>query len=170
MFCPSCGSENTGLPYCNRCGANLGPLTAPAPAVQVSVTKPTLIIAATLAVFTLGGFGALIGGAIGLAQVLHGNDAPMAIIFFGMITILTVDIFLVRLLSKLINASLSSTAQQQAPRIANSTLPPAQLQQSTSARLQAAPSVTENTTRFFEPVYRTPSETDELASVSEVQK
>ena len=113
MFCPSCGSENTGLPYCNRCGANLSSLTASAPAVQVSVTKPILIIAATLAVFTLGGFGALIGGALGLAQVLHTSDAPFAIIFIGMIVILTVDIFLVRQLSKLINASLSSGPLQQ---------------------------------------------------------
>ena len=81
----------------------------------------------------------------------------MAIIIFGMLTILIVDIFLVRLLSKLINSALSSGAQ---PQIAPTpTVMPAQFQNpTTTARLQGVPSVTENTTRFFEP-YRAPEET-----------
>jgi hypothetical protein len=62
------------------------------------------------------------------------------------------------LLSKLINAALSSSAQ---PRV-GTTVPagmPAQFQNpTTTARLQGMPSVTENTTRFFEP-YRAPEET-----------
>ena len=65
MFCPSCGTEYAiGLPYCNRCGANLGGMVAPQtePAV-INVTKPTLIISVTLAVLTLGGFAGLIEGA-----------------------------------------------------------------------------------------------------------
>jgi hypothetical protein len=166
MFCPSCGSENTiGLPYCNRCGANLSALATQPQTVQVNLTKPTVIIAFLLAVFTLGGFGALIGGALSLAPVLHGNDPLMAVIFFGMIIILTVDIFLVRQLSKLIGASLSSTPVPQQPQRNVANRGSAQLQQPVDARLRAAPSVTENTTRFFEPACRTAPETDELASV-----
>jgi hypothetical protein len=163
MFCPSCGTEYTiELKYCNRCGANLNLNLAPQavePQVVVNVTKPTLIIGGLLLIVTLGGFGGLVRGAIRLAEILHGNDSFMAIIMFGMLIILIVDIFLVRLLSKLINAALSSNAQ---PRL-GATMPgagmPAQFQNpTTTARLQGMPSVTENTTRFFDP-YRAPDET-----------
>ncbi len=171
MFCPSCGSENTiGLPYCNRCGANLGALTAQPEIIQVNVTKPALIIGTLLAVLTLGGFVALIAGALSLAQVLHANDPPIAVIFFGMIIILTVDIFLVRQLSKLITASLSSNAP--APKQGNAlpNRPPVQLQPPLTARLQQATSVTENTTRFFEPSYGAPSETESRSSTQDIER
>jgi hypothetical protein len=160
MFCPSCGTEYTiELKYCNRCGANLSSSVVPQPEpVVVNVTKPTLILGMVMLMVTLGGFGGLVGGAISLAQILHGNDSFMAIIMFGMLIILIVDIFLVRLLSKLINAALPSKTQ---PRAIYPPIPagmPAQFQPPTStARLQAAPSVTENTTRFFEP-YSAPTE------------
>jgi hypothetical protein len=73
-----------------------------------------------------------------------------------MLSILTIDIFLVRLLSKIITAGLSSKSLVQPKRArmpANSTMTP--LPQPQTARLDAAPSVTEGTTRFFEP-YRAP--------------
>lgn len=161
MFCPSCGTEYAiELKYCNRCGANLNPNFASQSVqpVQVNVTKPTLIIGLLILLVTLGGFGGLVGGAIGLAQILHGNDAFMAIILFGMLTILIVDIFLVRLLSKLINAALSSNAQPQLGPAMPAGMPVQFQNPTTTARLQSMPSVTENTTRFFEP-YRAPEET-----------
>lgn len=160
MFCPSCGTEYAiELKYCNRCGANLSTNSFPQPVepVIVSVTKPTLIIGVLLLLVTLGGFFGLVGGAISLAQILHGNDSFMAIIIFGMLTILVIDIFLVRLLNKLINAALSSNVP---PRLGSPGAPnglPAQFQNpTTTARLQSMPSVTENTTRFFD---RAPGET-----------
>ena len=162
MFCPTCGTEYTiELKYCNRCGANLNPNFAPqAPPVVVSVTKPILIIGSLVLLITLGGFGGLLGAVTGLAPLLHGNDPIIAIIFMGMLTIMLVDIFLVRLLSKLINASLTSTPAQ--PQLGQPPMPasiPPQFQNATTtARLQSMPSVTENTTRFFEP-YRAPEET-----------
>lgn len=171
MFCPSCGNENTGLAYCNRCGANLTALTTTGQPVQVNLTKPALIVSAAITVFTLGGFGALIGGALTLATVVHGNDPLIAVIFFGMIIILAVDIFLVRQLSKIISASLSSTQQPRLPQpnpIVNR--PSVQLAPQTGPRLQGAASVTENTTRFFDPSYPAVSETDELANAPEGKK
>jgi hypothetical protein len=171
MFCPSCGSENTGLPYCNRCGANLSALTTPTQVLQVNLTKPAVILTAALVVFTLGGFGALISGALALAQILRGNDSFMAVIFFGMIVILTVDVFLARQLSKIISASLSSSNQPKTVRTDNVNRLPPQVQHPIGARLSAA-SVTENTTRFFEaaPAYRAPSQTDELGQATDVRK
>jgi len=172
MFCPSCGIEYTiELKYCNRCGANLSAaIEAQTEPVVVNLTKPALIFGATLAILTLGGFGTLIGGALSLAPVLRGNDPLIALIFLGMIIILTVDIFLVRQLSRLINAALSSTSQpksKQPKALANA--PAVQLQQPLTARLQQAPSVTENTTRFFEPVYRAPSETEARTSKQDIK-
>ena len=155
MYCPSCGAEYTiELKYCNRCGANLdtGMSTRPEP-VLVSVTKPVLIIGTTLVLLTLGGFAGLVAGAVGLAQVVHGNDPLMAMILFGILTIMIVDIFLVRLLTKIINTSLSANTQPQPRRpsaLANS--PMTQFPQTPAARLmQGVPSVTEGTTKFFEP-------------------
>jgi hypothetical protein len=161
MFCPSCGTEYAiELKYCNRCGANLNPNFVPqVPPVIVSVTKPILIIGSLVLLITLGGFGGLLGAVTGMAPLLHGNDPIIAIIFMGMLTIMLVDIFLVRLLSKLINASLSSHVQ---PQLGQPQMPagvPLQFQNATTtARLQSMPSVTENTTRFFEP-YRASEET-----------
>ena len=159
MFCPSCGAEYTiELNYCNRCGANLSaPVLAQTGAVSVSLTKPILIIGATLLFLTLGGFAGLISGAIELTRSVGGGDLSMAIIFFGMLTVLTVDIFLVRQLSKLITAALSANRLLPAKR------PPAPIQKEplfprpATARLEPAPSVTENTTRFFEGSYSTPT-------------
>ena len=161
MFCPSCGTEYAiELKYCNRCGANLNTNFAPqgAQPVIVNVTKPTLIIGVLLLLVTLGGFGGLVGGAISLAQILHGNDSFMMIILFGMLTILILDIFLVRLLSKLINTALTSNAQPQLGTQMQTGMPAQFQNPTTTARLQGVPSVTENTTRFFEP-YRAPEET-----------
>lgn len=164
MFCPSCGAEYTiGLPYCNRCGANLNAaLTVQPEPVLVNLTRPTLIIGTAITLLTLGGFGLLIGGAIELAHnVQMGSDAIIVMIALGMITILSTDIFLGRQLSKLISASLSSGAQPKSrlqPPLASA--PPAQLQQRVPAHVQGAPSVTENTTRFLEPEYREPSVDD----------
>jgi hypothetical protein len=175
MFCPSCGTEDTiGLPYCNRCGANLGGMVVPQTEPPViSVTKPTLIISLTLAVLTLGGFAGLVEGARALSLNLRGgnNDPLIALIVMGMITILTVDVFLVRQLSRVITAALSSTVQPQSKRPNAIAAPHApQLQRPNTARLEPAPSVTENTTRFFEPVYRAPAEAKEPANREELEK
>jgi len=149
MFCPSCGIEYTvGLNYCNRCGANLSlTLGTNAEVAPLNVTKPALIIGATLLILTLGGFAGLITGAIEMARAVGGGDLSMALVFLGMVTILIVDVSLVRQLSKLINASISSHNLPQ-PRKAPSLFQ--KFSRPSTWRLEPAPSVTENTTRFFE--------------------
>jgi len=155
MYCPSCGAEYTiELKYCNRCGANLDTgLATQSQIVPVSVTKPAIVLGAIITMVTLGGFGMLMSAAIELARTARLDpDSITAIIIVGMLTILTTDIFLVRLLSRIINASLSSgsfTQPRQSKKIANPSV--VQLPQPPTARLQGVPSVTEGTTRFFEP-------------------
>ena len=173
MYCPSCGTEYAiELKYCNRCGANLNAaLAAQSEPVVVNLTKPTLIIGAVMTLLTLGGFGMVIGGAVELARnVQLGSDPVIAMVVMGMLTILTADIFLVRQLSKLINASLTSGAQAQ-PRRSNVLASPsvAQLPQPAAPRLQGVPSVTENTTRFFES-YRAPSEGEDRTTAEKLER
>ncbi len=173
MFCPSCGTEYTiELKYCNRCGANLGTNLAPPQSVEpvvVNLTKPTLIIGGLLLLITLGGFGGLVGGTMSLATILRGNDSFMMIILFGMLTILIVDIFLVRLLSKLISAALSPVSPQRIVQPTMTGATPQQFQSPTPTnRLQSMPSVTENTTRFFEP-YNAPAQTANPIPVKKIE-
>ena len=172
MYCPSCGAEYTiELKYCNRCGANLGAEPGQQPqSAPVSVAKPALAIGAIMTFLTLAGFGMLMGGAIELSRnVRIDPDSIVAMVVVGMLTILTVDIFLVRQLSKIISASLSSRTQTQPSRpraLANHSMVP--LPQPSTARLQGVPSVTEGTTRFFEP-YRTPSEAEDRGTAEKLE-
>jgi len=163
MFCPSCGTAYTiELKYCNRCGANLSASPEEQPqTTPVNLTRPALIIGAIMTILTIMGFGMVITGAIELGRNARIDpDSVMAVVIVGMLTILTMDIFLVRLLSKIISASLSSNAQVRPRRtnvIANpSTIP---LPQPSTSRLEGVPSVTEGTTRFFES-YRSPAEVE----------
>jgi hypothetical protein len=164
MFCPSCGIEySVELNYCNRCGANLNTaLGEPTQLlIPLSPTKPAIVIGTIMTVLTLGGFGCLVGGAIGLAQNHVTGDPLGMMVVFGMITILVTDILLARQLSRLITASLSAGKLQAPKRSAAPALNSASISQFPSpmtARLESAPSVTEHTTHFLEPAYREPRE------------
>ena len=157
MFCPSCGVEYTiELKYCNRCGANLTESMIEQPAVSLDVTKAVAAVGTTMAVVTLGGFIALILGAIKLAEKTNfGSDAIMFAVLLGTVMILTADIFLGVQLSRLIKAAL--TPQNLRRGIKQSSLSP-ELPRPTTARLSPGSSVTENTTRFLEETYRPPAE------------
>jgi hypothetical protein len=149
MFCPSCGTESPiELNYCNRCGANLSAVVASAPSAPVNVTKPILIIGLVMLFITLAGFAGVFSTAIDLSTRTGSKDVPMAVIFFGMLGIVIIDALLFSLLWKLINAALSSAKAITNKQQGSYQQP--QFVQPTTARLQPAPSVTENTTRFFE--------------------
>jgi len=152
MYCPSCGTESTGLKYCNRCGANLAALTGPVELAPINLTKPILIIGAVVLILTLGGFVGIISGTIEMAQSGAGGVSP-AIPIFGMPTLLTIDILLIRQLSKLISAALS-TERRQMPLAQQRLYADSRLSRPSTARLESAPSVTENTTRFLDGAYR----------------
>ena len=154
MFCPSCGTESTGLKYCNRCGANLSALMHPE-VIQVSLTRPATLIGIIMTFLTLGGFALLIAGARTLAPVVQGEDPVVAMIFMGMVIILIVDIFLARQLTKLINASIGGSTKATPSQVAPPVTAP-QLPRPDTAPFLQAPSVTENTTRFLEGDYRAP--------------
>ena len=173
MFCPSCGTEYAiELKYCNRCGANLSSdLGIEQPAAPVSVVKPALVLGAVMTIITILGFGILIAGASELSRNARIDpESVTAIVIVGMLTILTLDIFLVRQISKIISASLSSgtqTRQRRPKALTNSA--PVPLPQPPTGRLQGVSSVTEGTTRFFEP-YRAPAESPERTSAEKLDR
>lgn len=153
MYCSSCGTESTqGLNYCNRCGATLNTQALIRP--SFSVTKPTLILGGLTALISLFGFIALIEGASELARKGFEHGQVMSMLYSGMFIIFIVDVLLLRLMSRIINASLQAgrnTPGKQIKEMAE----PAQTQRKLQApTLEPVPSVTENTTRTFEPVYR----------------
>jgi Na+-transporting methylmalonyl-CoA/oxaloacetate decarboxylase gamma subunit len=140
------------LNYCNRCGATLS--TQPVVVPSFSITKPTLILGLLVAFITLVGFAALVGGAGELARKGFDHDQGMVLLFMGMTTILAVDILLLRQLSRIITASLQAGTPPpvKQPREISE---PVQTQRKLNApTLEPVASVTENTTRTFEPVYR----------------
>ena len=153
MYCPSCGAESAlELNYCNRCGANMASSIAPVrEIVPISLTKPAVAIGLTTLLLTLGGFGVLLVGAINLAIVLKNSDPIIAFMMFGMITIMVSDIMLIRLLSRIIRASLDTKPIAQLPKPAVKEVP-----RQLGPRLEPVPSVTEHTTRTFTPAFKEP--------------
>jgi hypothetical protein len=166
MFCPSCGTEYTiGLPYCNRCGANLGgSVTETTETASFNMTNAIATVGTTIMVLTLGGFISLIVGASKLADRPAMGSQPIGVLLtFGIITILVVDIFLARQLSRLIDAGISGKKSPKRTKATAAAMP--ELARPITSPLPPQLSVTENTTRFLEPEYRAPSQSKEQTPV-----
>lgn len=156
MYCQVCGSEMAAeLNYCNRCGAiNPTALMTMSEPKQISLLKPTISIGVVLIALTLGGLGMLIAGAEELARGAGFRTDPIiALIVFGMIMILIIDVMLVRLLSRIINHMLESPAKPLKPaklQPSKNLAGPDTQRQLGSAQPNYIGSVTENTTRTLE--------------------
>jgi len=155
MYCSSCGAESTlELNYCNRCGANMSQVIAPQQQiVPMSLTKPVVAIGLTTLILTLGGFAVLGIAAFNLGQVFRTPDPLIAMMIFGMITIAISDIMLLRLLSRIVRTALEGRPVAHLPKAAAREVP-----KQLSPRLEPVPSVTENTTRTFTPLFRESSD------------
>jgi hypothetical protein len=154
MYCPNCGAESTfGLNYCKRCGGNLSD-TPPPPAAK-NVLGALILAAATLGI-VLGGLGIVFSEALsligpqppGFTPPVH--DAVVVagmMVIFGSTAIGLVSLMLIKLFSRMMG--LSSAADKH-PRPARTFVPEQRVPQ-----IQAEPisvqSVTEHTTRNFEP-------------------
>ncbi len=162
MYCQSCGNEiSVELKYCNRCGANLTvPEAYPMlPAKPVRLGLPTIVLGLTVTI----GLAIIFSNATELAQ-MHLHPAAIAwMTIFGLAALFGCTALILRLLLKVlamnretyqpqlqlrppvhVPAQMSAPRQQFQPRV-ESRLEP---------RLEPLPSVTENTTRTFSPVYR----------------
>jgi Na+-transporting methylmalonyl-CoA/oxaloacetate decarboxylase gamma subunit len=154
MYCPSCGTELVQeMSYCNRCGANLKPVLNQAGVPSTRLVGATWAISVAVAAITLGGF-AMVFTLI-MALVSRGvrfTEAGMALIFAALMIILAIDWLLIRQLSRVIGKSQSSGDTDEKASKGNLTEKP--VAQLGAPRDAPVSSVTENTTRAFEPVYR----------------
>jgi hypothetical protein len=149
MYCPSCGTEVTlGLNYCNRCGANLSQAsTLPEPPVRyVNLTGPTIAIALMVVI----GMGIIFASVSDLAR----NDFhPVALTWMvvaGLAMLAGVAALVIRQWSHL--AGITKPQEKSLPRkkTADKEFAPEQLP---PLRSEPVASVTEHTTRTFEPAY-----------------
>ena len=157
MYCPNCAAPYShGLRYCKQCGTNLidkpqtSSLAPPAP----KITGAAWALALATVAIVLGGLGIITSNAFDLmrtfpGEVRTGNPTPVAIVMlvFGSLTVFGVVFMLMRLFTHLIaTRHQHDTAATPASRTITAA-PPVQL----PAPPSAISSVTEHTTRNFEP-------------------
>jgi hypothetical protein len=149
MFCSACGYENKQeVNFCKRCGANL----TPAPVKTASTGMVGLFLAA-IALITVIGF---IGPMVMVAELSHKgmDEEPLVGLAFFFLTATTIiDWLLLRLLTRLLGFSKQKTQQKPAmlvpqPKYVTAEQPYPQLPEAH----MSMPSVTEHTTRNFEPI------------------
>lgn len=150
MYCPSCGTEVTlGLNYCNRCGANLSQSTnlPEQPVRHVNLTGPTIAIALMVTI----GLGIIFASVSDLAR----NDFhPVALtwmVIAGLGMIVGVAALVIRQWSNL--AGVVKPKEQSLPHKKSAGKEPVIPAQLPPLRSEPVPSVTEHTTRTFEPAY-----------------
>lgn len=150
MYCPSCGTEVTReLNYCNRCGANLS-LTANVSEQPVRIVSTSGPIWA-MAMMVVFGLGIMFASITDLAR-RDVHPAALTGIVLGVIALLfgVVSLFLKYW------SSMNGGAQPvERPVKRNKGIASEQRQaQLPPSRMEPVPSVTENTTRTFDPIER----------------
>lgn len=158
MYCANCGAESTfGLNYCKRCGGNLSDTPQPAGPPSKNIVAALILAAATVGI-VLGGLGIVFSEALSLIGPQPAGSAPPVhdavvvagmMVLFGSATIGLVSLMLIKLFSRMMGIGYAEKParpasafmpQQRSPQIA---APPIVMQ-----------SVTEHTTRNFEPRLR----------------
>lgn len=157
MYCPNCGAESTsGLNYCKRCGGNLSETTQPAPSPPARNVLAALILAAATVGIVLGGLGIMFTHALALVGPQPPGYSPPVhdaeviagmMVLFGSAAIVLSTLMLIKLFSRVMGFS---SGTEKPPRSARAFVP-----EQRAAQIPAQPismqSVTEHTTRNFEP-------------------
>lgn len=144
MFCPACGvSVNQGLTYCKNCGGKLPSKDELRPAEP----KPENIIVMMVATFIMGLFAISVLMAT-LKGVLHFDFGPlMAITMLSFLIMIALEGVFIRLLFR-------GRQRKDKDTMLKSDQPTTkQLEAQSQFPLQSVGSVTEHTTRTFDPVF-----------------
>ena len=151
MYCPNCGDQTTqGLKYCKRCGAGLSTSTSPIEE-QASAGKALGVGLFLVALVSIAGFIALFATVYNLGErSTFDTRALVAIMAFGGATVVGVVGLLVWLLLRFTTGYRPSAHHEKEKPVVREyiaqQLPPPPI---------SASSVTENTTRNFDPsLYR----------------
>lgn len=165
MYCQSCGTENqTGLNYCNRCGAQVYATPTPRDAVAAVAAPPVDLggpmrwLAATTCLTLLIGFGMLLLTLIGLANMGIRGEPLVAITFFGFAAIFGTEFMLIRMMSRLLLTAKEGGRFFGPKKSGRKELPHPAPQAFIQSPAYTDPlgSVTEHTTRTFTPSYKEP--------------
>jgi len=149
MFCPTCGNEiAVELKYCNRCGANLS-LPTNTQVVSLAPIKlglPSVVLGSTV----IFGLLIIIAGATQMSITGMPSVAVVWLVLFAVAALFGCVGLMIRFWTSLIKLQREpiTTTQQVRPQI-----PDRPAVQQLPPRLDHVPSVTENTTRTFSPVY-----------------
>lgn len=152
MICQTCGADTApGLRYCKQCGANLsiGAESTP-PRIPVGITIGFLLLVGIITVIGLVG---PLASASDLTRSWFGPGHILVLAGIGAATVITIDAMLIWLLLKLIKI------YHPPPQVAPAAPQP---MREVAPRQLAVPyselgSVTEHTTRNFDPTYRKPA-------------
>jgi len=150
MYCSSCGVFiSQGLSYCNHCGAKLSGAKDESLATS-SEAKPELLVSAIAALFILGLVA--IAVLIGVMKVIVGFDLPilLAATILSFLLLLVVEGVLIRLLLRGKRAVKEAGDSERLKGQATRTLGEVQARALSEG---GVPSVTEHTTRAFEPTF-----------------
>jgi hypothetical protein len=153
MYCSSCGAEVLGeMSYCNRCGANLKPAANQTAQPQARSVGAAWAVSAAVGAITLGGFALIF--ALVMTLVSRGiklEEGWLVLIIAALMTILVIDWLLIRQLPGLLGrAQAAGETGQSKEKHSLSEKPVPQI----AAPLPPLSSVTDHTTRTFDPVYR----------------
>ena len=154
MYCPSCGAElNSELVYCNRCGANLRP-TSNHSATPGKIVGVAWAISTAVVLVTLGGFGLMFALAMSLiSRGISLSGGGMALIAIFLLVILAVAWLLIRQLSRVLDISELTGGATHSKTSAQPALSDKPIQQISAPR-EPFTSVTDHTTRVFEPIHK----------------
>jgi hypothetical protein len=146
MYCSSCGAAVAqGLSYCNHCGSKLNRGES---LVKSSEVKPDLLVRAMVVTFMFGLFAITV--LMGVMKAILGLpvERVLALSFVPFLLMLIIEGVFVKLLFSRNQRAEPSTTTASNEQVTNE-LDAAQ----TRVLPEARPSVTEHTTRAFDPIY-----------------
>lgn len=147
MFCSSCGVATAhGLSYCNHCGANLKRGDS---IIKSSEIKPESLISAMASVFILGLMAIIV--LMGVMKAVLGFNVGQILAFtlLSFLIMLLLEGVFIRLLFRR-----TSGTEEAGHAVLLKGQPTKELEPAAPGGLpEASPSVTEHTTRTFDPIY-----------------
>ena len=148
MYCSSCGTTVTeSLSYCNRCGAEVNAEKRTVPLKPAAI--PEFLVWAIVAV-SVGGLAMLIG-LMAVMKELRFNEGLIALFsLLSFLLLLGAESVFIWLMVRAKSTTKELAVLAQSRELTTSELDARQVR----ALPEAAPSITEHTTRTLEPVYR----------------
>lgn len=148
MYCSSCGTTVTGdLSYCNRCGAEVGPKNRTVPLRAASI--PEFLVWAIVGV-SLGGLAIIVGLIAVMKWAGFSNELIALFSMLSFVLLLGAESVFIWLMVRSKNAVRETPKLPQSQEFTTKELGEGQVR----ALPEPVPSVTEQTTRTLEPVYR----------------